>query len=145
MKTPFELRLAARYLWAARKQAHTAFLSLISTIGVAVGVATLLISLSLLSGLQGQIKSRLIASGPQLIIEPSGSASIAESAAIIKALSLQPNVRPEAVVSGIAWAAADSGTRGRPVRIRSFHPGNEPLIERSFGRVWKMTAPPERR
>lgn len=143
MKTPFELRLAARYLWAARKQAHTAFLSLISTVGVAVGVATLLISLALLSGLQGQIKERLIASGPQLIVEPRGSASIAQSSEVLRELALQQDVRAEAVVSGIAWAASNSGTRGRPVRIRSFQPGKEPPIERAFGREWKISAPPE--
>ena len=71
-----ELRIARRYLWAARKQAHTAFLSLISMLGLAVGVATLLISLALLSGLQGQIKARLIASSPQLLVEPIGKNTI---------------------------------------------------------------------
>ena len=55
-------RIAQRYLWAARKRAHTAFLSAISILGLAVGVATLLISIALLTGLQGQITSRLISS-----------------------------------------------------------------------------------
>ena len=34
-----ETRIARRYLWAARKERHTAFLSLISMLGLAVGVA----------------------------------------------------------------------------------------------------------
>jgi lipoprotein-releasing system permease protein len=77
-----ETRIARRYLWASRKQKHTAFLSVISMLGLAVGVATLLISLALLSGLQGQIKERLIAASPQILVEPAASNSIADAGAI---------------------------------------------------------------
>lgn len=113
-----ETRIARRYLWAARKQAHTAFLSLISMLGLAVGVATLLISIALLSGLQGQIKSRLIASSPQLLVEPSGSNVIEQAAAIAAAATRQGfrDVRP--YVSGIAWASSTE-QGGRPMRLRS--------------------------
>jgi lipoprotein-releasing system permease protein len=114
-----ESHIARRYLWAARKQAHTAFLSLISMLGLAVGVATLLISLALLSGLQGQIKARLISSSPQLLIEPSGSNTIDDSDAVVaasKRLGLR-TIHP--LVTGIAWGANDEEKRGRPLRIRS--------------------------
>ncbi|MDQ6802655.1 MAG: FtsX-like permease family protein [Acidobacteriota bacterium] len=114
-----EFHIARRYLWAARKQAHTAFLSLISMLGLAVGVATLLISLALLSGLQGQIKARLIASSPQLLIEPIGKNTIDDPAAIeaeARRLGLR-DVR--AIVSGIAWGANQEERRGRPLRLRS--------------------------
>ena len=114
-----EFHIARRYLWAARKQAHTAFLSLISMLGLAVGVATLLISLALLSGLQGQIKARLIASSPQLLVEPIGKNTIDDPAAIeaeARRLGLR-DVRP--IVSGIAWGANQEEKRGRPLRLRS--------------------------
>ena len=114
-----ETKIARRYLWTARKRAHTAFLSSISMLGLAVGVATLLISLALMAGLQGQIKRRLIASSPQLLIEPAGSPTIDDAAAIEKsarALGLR-DVRP--LVSGIGWGANDRERRGRPMRIRS--------------------------
>jgi lipoprotein-releasing system permease protein len=114
-----ELRIARRYLWAARKQAHTAFLSLISMLGLAVGVAALLISVALLSGLQGQIKARLIASSPQLLIEASGSNTIDDAGAIVavaRRLGV-PVIRP--LVTGIVWGANEEDRRGRPLRIRS--------------------------
>jgi lipoprotein-releasing system permease protein len=114
-----ELRIARRYLWAARKQAHTAFLSLISMLGLAVGVAALLISVALLSGLQGQIKARLIASSPQLLIEAAGSNTIDDAGAIVaeaRRLGV-PVIRP--LVSGIVWGANEEERRGRPLRIRS--------------------------
>jgi lipoprotein-releasing system permease protein len=114
-----ETRIARRYLWAARKQAHTAFLSLISMLGLAVGVATLLISLALLSGLQGQIKERLIASSPQILIEPAGSNTIVDASAIAAEGQRLGMREVHAIVSGIAWGANEEERRGRPMRIRS--------------------------
>jgi lipoprotein-releasing system permease protein len=121
-----ESRIARRYLWAARKQAHTAFLSLISMLGLAVGVATLLISIALLSGLQGQIKGRLIESSPQLLVEPAGRNTIARSGEIIGAarkLGLT-DIRP--FISGIGYGTTDDQQRHQPVRIRSYTRGHEP-------------------
>ena len=124
-----ESRIARRYLWAARKQAHTAFLSLISMLGLAVGVATLLISIALLSGLQGQIKGRLIESSPQILVEPAGRNTVENADAIVaqaRALGMQ-DVRP--FVSGIAWGANEAAELGRPMRVRSFTPAREPQTD----------------
>src|SRR5947209_3627487 len=116
-----ETRIARRYLWSARKRRHTAFLSSISMVGLAVGVATLLISLALMPGLQGQIKRRLIATSPQLLIEPAGSPTIGDADAIAAAgKHLGMSVAP--LVSGIGWGANDRLRRGRPMRLHSaFH------------------------
>jgi lipoprotein-releasing system permease protein len=124
-----ESRIARRYLWSAHKQAHTAFLSLISMLGLAVGVATLLISIALLSGLQGQIKGRLIESSPQILVEPAGRNTVENADAIVaQARSLgMRDVRP--FVSGIAWGANEAAELGRPMRVRSFTPGREPQTD----------------
>jgi len=120
-----ESRIARRYLWAARKQAHTAFLSLISMLGLAVGVATLLISIALLSGLQGQIKGRLIQSSPQLLVEPVGKNTIARSGEIVDAARKlgMTDIRP--FISGIGYGTTDDQQRHQPVRIRSYTRGHE--------------------
>lgn len=125
-----ESRIAKRYLWTARKQAHTAFLSIISMLGLAVGVATLLISIALLSGMQGQIKGRLMEASPQLLVEPAGRNTIENADAIVaqaRALGIR-DVRP--YVSGIAWGANEAAELGRPMRVRSFTPGREPATDR---------------
>jgi lipoprotein-releasing system permease protein len=114
-----EARIARRYLWSARKRRHTAFLSSISMLGLAVGVATLLISLALMAGLQGQIKRRLIASSPQLLIEPAGSPTIADADAIAAAGKRMGMTYVRLQVSGIGWGANDRLRRGRPMRLRS--------------------------
>ena len=118
-----ETRIARRYLWAVRKQAHTAFLSLISTLGLAVGVATLLISIALLSGLQGQIKARLIASSPQILIEPAGSNTIDVAPAIVTAARSLGMRDVRVLTEGIAWGANEGQRRGRPLRIRTSDTG----------------------
>src|SRR6058998_3648826 len=114
-----ETRIARRYLWSARKRRHTAFLSSISMLGLAVGVATLLISLALMAGLQGQIKRRLIASSPQLLIEPAGSPTIADADAIAAAGERMGMLSVVPQVIGIAWGANDRQRRGRPMRLHS--------------------------
>jgi lipoprotein-releasing system permease protein len=114
-----EIRIARRYLWAARKQAHTAFLSLISMLGLAIGVFVLIISLALLSGLQGQIKERLITSSPQLLVEPIGKNTIDDAEVIVAEGRKMGMKEVHAIVSGIGWGGNEAERRGRPVRIRS--------------------------
>ncbi|HEY4641294.1 MAG TPA: ABC transporter permease [Thermoanaerobaculia bacterium] len=113
-----ETRIARRYLWSARKRRHTAFLSSISILGIAVGVFVLIISLALMAGLQGEIKRRLIASSPQLLIEPAGSPTIADADAIAAA-GKRLGMSVEPIVSGIGWGANDRLRRGRPMRLHS--------------------------
>ena len=123
---PVESQIARRYLWAARKHAHTAFLSTISVLVLAVGVATLIISIALLSGMQGQIKSRLIESSPQLLVEPAGRNTIERGDEIVAAAKRlgMSDVRP--FISGIAYGTTDDQRRHQPVRIQSFVQGHEP-------------------
>ncbi|HSP35414.1 MAG TPA: hypothetical protein VLU46_13960, partial [Thermoanaerobaculia bacterium] len=115
-----ETRIARRYLWSARKQAHTAFLSIISMLGLAVGVFVLLISIALLSGLQGQIKGRLQASSPQLLVEPAASNTIAGATQIIAMARRLGISEAHAMITGIGWGANEAEKRGRPMRIESF-------------------------
>ena len=111
-----------------------AFLSMISIFGLALGVAALLISIALLSGLQGHIKEQLIASSPQLLIEPIGRNTIEQFTEIDaegKRLGMT-NVHP--VINGIGWGANDEERRGRPLRIRSYERGSEPAPDRATNR-----------
>ena len=57
---PFELHIALRYLLARRKQAFISVISLISTLGVTVGVTALIIALALMTGLQGELRDRIL-------------------------------------------------------------------------------------
>ena len=45
---PYELQVAIRYLVARRRQAFVSLISLVSTLGVAVGVTALVVALALI-------------------------------------------------------------------------------------------------
>lgn len=124
-----ESHIARRYLWTARKRAHTAFLSIISMLGLAVGVATLLISIALLSGLQGQIKKQLMEASPQVLVEPAGRNTIDRAPEIVGAAKGLGVTDVRVYVSGIAWGSNEEQRRGRPMRVRSIAAGHEPEVD----------------
>jgi lipoprotein-releasing system permease protein len=68
----FELFVALRYLLARRKQAFISVISLISTIGVAVGVMALVIALALMTGLQAELRDRILGSTAHVYVWKTG-------------------------------------------------------------------------
>jgi len=72
MNLPFELHVALRYLLARRKQAFISVISAISTLGVVVGVMALVIALALMTGLQGELRDRILGSTAHVYVYASG-------------------------------------------------------------------------
>ena len=64
----FELFIALRYLLAKRKQAFISVISFISTLGVTVGVMALVIALALMTGLQNELRDRILGSNPHIYV-----------------------------------------------------------------------------
>jgi lipoprotein-releasing system permease protein len=57
---PFELQIALRYLLARRRQVFISVISLVSTLGVTVGVMALVIALAIMTGLQEEFRNRIL-------------------------------------------------------------------------------------
>jgi lipoprotein-releasing system permease protein len=57
---PFELQIALRYLLARRREVFISVISLVSTIGVTVGVMALVIALAMMTGLQQELRDRIL-------------------------------------------------------------------------------------
>jgi lipoprotein-releasing system permease protein len=72
MDLPFELHIALRYLLAKRKQAFISVISLVSTIGVAVGVMAVIIALAVMTGLQETLRDRILGSQPHVYVSRVG-------------------------------------------------------------------------
>ena len=64
----FELFVALRYLLARRQHASISRVSLFSTIGVAVGVLALVVALALMTGLQGELRNRILGSTAHIYV-----------------------------------------------------------------------------
>src|SRR5215217_4366280 len=108
MDLPFEIFVALRYLLARRKQAFISLISLISVIGVAVGVMALLIALALMTGLQGELRDRLVGSAAHVYVPKVGG--IHEPAAEIEKLKAVPHVVGAApVILGKGMIRSESG------------------------------------
>jgi lipoprotein-releasing system permease protein len=87
---PFELHVALRYLLAKRKQAFISVISLISTLGVLVGVTALVVALALMTGLQGEIRDRILGSTAHIYVMKQGG--IADAQAEVQKLRAVPGV-----------------------------------------------------
>ena len=86
----FELFVALRYLLARRQHASISRVSLFSTIGVAVGVLALVVALALMTGLQGELRNRILGSTAHIYVWKAGG--ISDYQAEVKRLSQIPGV-----------------------------------------------------
>ncbi len=64
----FELFVARRYLLKGRKTSFISVISLVSIIGIAIGVAALIIALTLISGFQSDIRNKILSSTAHIMI-----------------------------------------------------------------------------
>ncbi len=83
---PFELRIALRYLFAARRQLFISVISTISTLGVIVGVMILLVALAILTGMQGELRSRILGAASHLSIYKQGGEAFGDYRDVIAKL-----------------------------------------------------------
>ena len=60
MLNPVELFVGLRYLRAKRRTRFVSFITLISLIGISLGVAALIVIMSVMNGFEGELRSRLL-------------------------------------------------------------------------------------
>ena len=133
---PFELFVAVRYLLARRKQAFISLISFISVIGLMVGVMAVLIALALMTGLQGELRDRIVGASAHVYVFKTGE-GILDVPAEIARLKQVPRVvgaAPSLIGKGLLTSGAD---RQAPVTVK----GIDPTLESSVTDVRKsMTA-----
>lgn len=98
MDLPFELFVAFRYLLARRKQAFVSLISFISILGVMVGVMALLIALALMTGLQGELRDRIVGSAAHIYVQKIGADGLTDWEQEIAVLKKMPRVTGAAPV-----------------------------------------------
>lgn len=70
MKIPLSLQIALRFSRGRRRGGMVSLISVISTIGIALGVAVLIIGLSAMNGFERELNNRILAMVPHGEIEP---------------------------------------------------------------------------
>jgi lipoprotein-releasing system permease protein len=64
----FEWFIAVRYLTKGRKNSFISIISLVSILGITIGVAALIIALALINGFQNDIRNRILSSSAHVMI-----------------------------------------------------------------------------
>src|ERR1700742_1993416 len=95
----FEFFIAARYLRARRRQAVVGFITAISVIGVAAGVAALVIALAITNGMRRDLQERLVGSTAHVELLRVAGDGIRNWRALAERLRAVPDV--EAVAPGL--------------------------------------------
>lgn len=127
MNLPFELRVALRYLSAGRRQAFVSLISGISVLGVAVGVMALLIALGLMTGLQTEIRSRILGATAHVSIFRSGQDAFDEYRLVADRLRELPRVQGAAPAL-YAKALLSSRTGSGVATIKGVIPAEEAQV-----------------
>ncbi len=125
MELPFELHIALRYLLAKRKQAFISVISLVSTIGVTVGVMAVIIALAVMTGLQQSLQDRILGSQAHIYVSKTGG--IDDYRAENERLRAVPHVT--GVAPAILGKALISARRGEDfITIKGIDPALEPSV-----------------
>jgi lipoprotein-releasing system permease protein len=123
---PFELKVALRYLLAQRRQLFISVISTISTLGVVVGVMILLIALAILTGFQGELRSRILGAASHLSIYREGGQSFEDYRRVVEVLETVDGIEGAAPVL-YGKALVSSGTGSGLVTLK----GIDPILEKN--------------
>jgi lipoprotein-releasing system permease protein len=88
----WELRVALRYLTAKRKQAFISLISGVAVLGVTIGVAAVLIALGLMTGLQSEIRARILGATAHVSVFRASAEPLDDPAAVIRTVRGVPGV-----------------------------------------------------
>ena len=126
MDLSFEFFVALRYLLAKRKQAFISLISMISAVGVMVGVMAVLIALALMTGLQGELRDRLVGSAAHVYVLKAGGLKNPQEE--VRRLLKVPHVVAAApVVQGKGLMTTDAGGQAF-VDVKGIIPAQERTV-----------------
>ena len=95
MLNPVELFIGLRYLRAKRRTRFVSFITLISLMGISLGVAALIVILSVMNGFEGELRNRLLSmSAHGSVAAADGSTERWES--LLEQVTAEPGVKAAA-------------------------------------------------
>jgi lipoprotein-releasing system permease protein len=127
----YELKIALRYLRARRKEAFISITTIFTAVGVMIGVAALIITLSVMGGFEQSIKERVLSLSPQVQVLNS-QGSLENYAEIQSKADRVPGVSgSDAYIVGQAMLSSGRGIGG--VVVRGVEPKN-PVVRTEWSR-----------
>jgi lipoprotein-releasing system permease protein len=120
----FELFVAARYLRARRRQAVVGLITVISIVGVAAGVASLIVALAITNGMRRDLQERLVGATAHVDLMRTAGDGIRDWRPLMARLAQQPHVT--SVAPGLYGQVLISrGARSGGALIKGIVPSDE--------------------
>jgi lipoprotein-releasing system permease protein len=133
---PFERMVAGRYLRARKGERFVSIIAVFSLIGIALGVATLIVVTSVMSGFQTELVTRILGINGDITVQAYAGQKIDEYQDLVTRIRGIPHVvSASAVLDGQVLLTTNSGgARGGLVRgmtlddLRALHPVSDHIV-----------------
>jgi lipoprotein-releasing system permease protein len=135
----FELFIAARYLRAKRRQAVVGVITLISVIGVAAGVASLIIALAITNGMRRDMQEKLVGSSAHVMLMRVAGDGIRDWRPLLARLRALPHVTAAAPVL-YEEVLISRGARSAGAQVQGVIPADENTVSDILRNVKKGSA-----
>src|SRR5262245_46606837 len=122
----FEWFVARRYLVARRRQALISLISLVSIIGVTVGVMALIVALALMTGVQAELRDRIV--GSTAHVQVYKTVGVMDADAEIKRLMQVPGVVGASPVILDYGLMTSGGLNRALVQVKGIDPEREASV-----------------
>lgn len=137
---PFERAVAGRYLRARRGERFVSIIAIFSLIGIALGVATLIVVTSVMSGFQTELESRILGVNGHITIEAYAGDAIDNYQPLLAGIrGIKGIVSALPVLDGQALLTTDhGGAKGGLVRgmtlddLHALHPVSDHIVAGSL-------------
>src|SRR2546430_7906956 len=127
MNFPYEVFVGLRYLRAKRRNRTISFNTLISIIGVTIGVAALIATLGIMTGFKEDLQSKILGTNSHIIVTTRTGETIKDYAALTDQVAAVPEVvaaTPFIFKQGLL--TSESGSHG--VVLRGIDVRREPTV-----------------
>ena len=140
----FEVMVALRYLRARRKQTFISLITLLSMVGVALGVCTLIVVLSVMNGAEQELTRKILGMSPQVMVFKAGQ-ELERPGRVVAAARRDPRVVAAApFVTGQVMLVSAAGASGAILRGLALPSGLKVLRLQDMmvqGRVRDLSSP----
>jgi lipoprotein-releasing system permease protein len=117
MFSPFERMVAMRYLRARRKEGFISVIALFSLAGIGLGVATLIIVMSVMNGFRHELLGRILGLNGHLTVQAASGGPLPDYEVLTKAIRGLPTVKAaDPLIQGQAMVTNNNQAIGAIVR-----------------------------
>ena len=136
---PFEWMLALRYLRAKRAESFISVISVISLVGIALGVATLIIVMSVMNGFRHELLSKILGLQGHVMVQGADGPLPNYDSVAARVRAVPGVIRVAPIVDGQVMASSNGINSGVLVRglrksdLKSFTTVSQTLSDRCIG------------